>query len=258
MNSDTFKRNYSMQTVHRAVQILRAFSRENNRLTLTDLNRITGIGKSSLQRLLSTLTMEGLLHKNEQDKHYQLGLEFLFFAKLVETNSSLLSIAKPVMERIQAETSESVSLSVIENNLRKCIDNIESKHELTTLTHIGQTSPLYAGASAKALLAFYDKEVLLKYVNEVEMVMFTENTITSKEDLLRDLESIRKNGFAVSYGERIKGAVSISAPIFDPFSNIFASITTLIPSVRMEEHSKEKLIEVIVNGANEITEKLRK
>lgn len=90
MNEENFKKNYSMQTIHRAVRILRAFSRDNKRLTLTELHLITDIGKSSLQRLLSTLTMEGLLQKNEQDKRYQLGLDFIFFADLVEDRKSVV------------------------------------------------------------------------------------------------------------------------------------------------------------------------
>lgn len=245
-----------MQTVHRAVKILRAFSRNNTRLTLTELNKITDIGKSSLQRLLSTLTMEGLLQRNEQDKRYQLGLEFIFLAELVERDSSLLSLAHPVMERLSKETNESISLSVIENNERKCIHHIESKHELTTLTYVGQTSPLYAGASAKILLAHFSEEDMDNYLNDTKLDAITEKTVTSKVELLKQLESIRIKGYANSNGERIKGAVSISAPIFDPYSNILSALTVMIPSVRMDENDIDDLIVKMKQGAAEITEKL--
>lgn len=257
MNKENFEKNYSMQTVHRAVQILRAFSRDNKRITLTELHLITGIGKSSIQRLLSTLTMEGLLQKSEQDKRYQLGLDFIFLAELVEKNSNLLSIAQPVMERVNLDTTESISLSVIEKSQRKCIHNIESKHELTALTFVGQQSPLYAGASAKMLLACFTPEELEKYLSEVILEMITEKTITTKEGLKEDLEKTKKNGYAISYGERVKGAVSISTPIFDPFSRIFAALTTIIPSVRIDEHNIEQLKTKMIAGAAEITEKLR-
>ena len=101
MDETNFKKNYSMQTLHRSIQILRSFSIENKMLTLTDLHNITGLSKSSLQRILSTLVFEGLLHKNEETKKYQLGLELFFLGNLVEKNSSLLSIAQPIMEEIQ-------------------------------------------------------------------------------------------------------------------------------------------------------------
>ncbi|WP_373428067.1 hypothetical protein [Neobacillus niacini] len=85
-----------------------------------------------MQRLLSTLVFEGLLQKNEETKKYQLGIELLFFGNLVEKNTSLLSIPKPVMEAIREQTSESVSLNVIEDHKRKCIENLPSKYEIQT------------------------------------------------------------------------------------------------------------------------------
>lgn len=257
MDKDIYKRNYSMQSIQRAVKILRAFSIDNPRLTLTELNKITGIGKSSLQRILTTLTMEGLLQKDEQDKRYQLSLDFIFFAELVEKNSSLITIAKPIMEEINQQTTESVSLSVIDNNMRKCVYNIESMHELTTLTYAGQTSPLYAGASAKVLLAYYPKEKLENYLQSITLEKITETTIVDKDKLLQELQNIREKGYAFSNGERVKGAVSVSAPIFDPFSRIFASLTIIIPSARKDENDLDNVIRYIVSGAAQITEKLK-
>ena len=257
MKKDTFKKNYSVQTIHRAVKILRSFTREEKRLSLTELHKITGIGKSSLQRILSTLTMEGLLQKDETDKRYQLGLDFIFFAELVEKNSSLLSLAKPIMERINEETTESVSLNVIENNMRKCIYNIESKHDLEALIFVGQTSPLYAGASAKVLLAYFPEDELEKYLQDTTLEKITETTFTDKHQLRKELARIRKKGYAYSNGERVKGAISFSAPIFDPFSKIFASLSIVIPSVRFAENDRELIIKKIVMGAEKITRKLR-
>jgi len=257
MNNQNSEKNYSMQTVHRAIQILRSFTRDNKQLTLTEIHHLTGISKSSLQRLLWTLTMEGLLQKNEHNKRYQLGLDFIFFAELVEKNSSLLSIAQPVIEKIFTETTESISLSVIENNQRKCIHNIESKHELSALTFVGQESPLYAGASAKILLAYFKQKELEKYLNDFPLEMITEGTIASKQALIEELERTKKNGYAISYGERVKGAFSISTPIFDPFTKIFAALTIIIPLVRKDDYDVDLLINKMIEGAREITMKLR-
>lgn len=52
MKENRDNKNYLVQTVQRAIQVLKAFSKENNSLSLTELNKITGIGVPSLQRLL--------------------------------------------------------------------------------------------------------------------------------------------------------------------------------------------------------------
>ncbi|MCM3567494.1 IclR family transcriptional regulator [Neobacillus mesonae] len=257
MNEENFRKNYSMQTIHRSIQILRAFSLENKMLTLTELHNRTGLSKASLQRILSTLVFEGILQKNEETKKYQLGLELLFLGSLVEKNSSLLSIATPIMEEIREKTGESVSLNVIEDNLRKCIGYLKSKYELQTLTFVGQESPLYAGASAKILLAYLSPDELEKYVEETDLGKITEQTIISKESLYQELMKIRQQGYAFSFGERVKGAVSVSTPIFNPFNEILAGLSIAIPSPRFEEYDKEMLIELLKEGSGKITQSLK-
>src|SRR5699024_11627457 len=78
----------------------------------------------------------------------------------------------------------------------------------------------------------------------------------SKRDWSSDVCSSDLKGYAISYEERVKGAVSISSPIFDPLMNIIATLTILIPTVRIDDYNIESLINSIVSGSNEITEKL--
>ncbi|MDQ0271992.1 IclR family transcriptional regulator [Cytobacillus purgationiresistens] len=257
MDDDKFKKNYSMQTLHRAMQILRSFSIENKTLSLTELHKTTGLSKSSLQRLLSTMVFEGLLQKNTETKRYQLGLELLFLGNLVEKNTSLLSIAQPIMKDLRLQTGESISLNVIENHKRKCIENLTSNYELQTMTFVGQESPLYAGASAKVLLAYYPKQMQRDYIKSIKLEKLAENTIVEQVDLLDELERIKEKGYAFSNGERVKGAVSISAPIFNPFEEIIAGVSLIVPSPRFDEYDEIELINLLKEGAKAITNKLR-
>lgn len=257
MGEGTFTKNYSLQTVHRAIQILKVFSRERKYLSLTDIHKLTGLSVSTLQRLTSTLVYEGFLHKDEQTKQYQLGLGLLFLGELVEKNTGLLSIAQPVLEKINRATTESVSLNIIENNVRRCIYNLESQHKLSANTYVGDTSPLYAGASAKILLAHWSDVEINHYLRETQFEQITENTVTSKKQLVEDLRKIKEQGYAISHGERVKGAVSISAPISNNYSEVLASITIIIPSARIEEYDMDELIQEVIKGTTEITEQLR-
>lgn len=257
MEKEVFKKNYSIQSIHRAVQILRAFSREKKQISLTELHKLTGIGKSSLQRLLSTLVYEGLLQKDEETKLYQLGLDLLFLGELVEKNSGLLNIAVPIMKKINQSTKEVVSLSIIEEQKRKCIYSLKSHHELAALIFAGQISPLYAGASAKVLMAYLPLETQEEYLQGVALEKLTEYTIESKDDLRRDLQRIREQGYGISYGERVRGAVSISAPVFNPFAEILASVSITIPSIRLEDYNVDELVKELLEGTAEITRRLR-
>lgn len=257
MDEANFKKNYSMQTLHRAAQVLKSFTNERKLLSLTDLNKITEINTSSLQRLLSTLEFEGLLARDKQTKLYQLGLGLLFMGELVEKNSTLLSLARPVMENLNQITTETISLNIVEGRERKCLYNLKSNHGVTASIYVGNTAPLYAGASAKVLLANFTDIDLQNYLNEIEFEKITGKTIVKTEELLLDLENIRKQGYGVSYGERVKGATSVSAPIFNPSLEVLASITITIPDARVNDYSLELLAKNLLEGAREISNKLR-
>lgn len=248
---------YSMSSVHRVIQVLRAFKDGDKQLSLTDIHKRTGIGISSLQRMLWTLVYEGFLVKEEDTKMYSLGLELFFLGRLVEQSDAFLSIAIPIMERLNEETSENVSISIIENDERKCLHNLPSRHELSALTFIGHTSPLYAGASAKALLAFQSDDYVRDYLDRIQFVPITDITVNSKEQLQQDLTQIRKKGYAITYGERVKGAMSICAPIMmDDVA--FAVFTLTIPRAREEDYDIDELIKKVIGAAGEIEARMKK
>lgn len=257
MSEDNFQKNYSMSTVHKAIQLLRAFTRNEKKLNLTELHKKTGIGKSSLQRLLSTLVHERFLVKDEATKQYSLGMELYFLGNLVEKNDTFLSVAAPIVERLGEETKENISISMIEQNERLCIYHVPSQHELAALTFVGHTSPLYAGASAKLLLAFQDHEFIQRYLDRTDLIKLTEVTIDSKETFQEELQRIRSSGYSISRGERIKGALSISVPLKNRFQEVFAGLTITIPSVREEEFDISHLIQDLLLAATEIQEKLK-
>lgn len=252
MTEDNFQKNYSMSTVHKAIQLLRAFTRDEKKLSLTELHKKTGIGKSSLQRLLSTLVHERFLMKDEETKQYSLGMELFFLGSLVEKNDAFLSVAIPVMERLSKRTRENISINIIDQNERRCIYNIPSQHELSALTYVGNTAPLYAGASAKVLLAFQNDDFIRRYLEHVEFQSITDITVNSTEVLLKDIREIRTAGYAISHGERVKGAMSISVPIRNRFQEVFAGMTVTLPNVRTDEFDIPQLVQDMLEGAAEI------
>jgi IclR family transcriptional regulator, KDG regulon repressor len=246
----------AMQTIDRAIKILKSFSMDEKELSLADLNRKLGLSKSSLQRILNTLVLHGLLDKDERRKTYQLGIELYFLGGLVEKNSHLLSISKSLMENLRDELGEAVSLSILHQRERKCIGYIPSKHELMTLIFVGQTSPLYAGASAKVLMAYLPTDELTELLDEIELMKITNDTIQNKEELLKELDVIQKQGYAMSYGERVKGAFSVSAPIMNRFNEVVAGISLTIPTVRVDNEKIDVYIENVKKTASLISQRL--
>lgn len=254
MNQETFEKNYTMSSLHKAIKVLKAFTKEEPNLSLTELSKKTGISISSLQRFVSTFVYEGFLHKDELTKRYQLGHSLLYLGNLVKQESSLIIVAEPLLKKLNEEMGESVSMSIIDGWERRCILNYDSTHPLSTKMFVGDTSPLYAGASSKTLLAFMPH--LEEYLENIALEPITDQTTLSKDLLVTELQEIRAQRYAKSSGERVRGACSVTAPILNASHQIIASVTIVIPEVRYADYDEQLLINRITRTASEIEKQL--
>ena len=100
---------------------------------------------------------------------------------------------------------------------------------------IGNQSPLYAGASAKCLLAFSPDRFKTQYFKNTRRIPLTDKTIVDKTQLLDELNKIKKKGYAVSLGERTPGLGSLSCPVFNYKGDILASLSLAIPEIRITQ-----------------------
>ena len=247
----------SMQTVTRTIQILKSFNKEENELSLAQLHQKLGLSKSSLQRILNTLVLKGFLEKDNKQKTYKLGMELYYLGNLVEENSHLISTAKPYLKNLRDRLGENVYLNILENNERKCIAIEEAKQLLMPISYIGQTSPLYAGASARVILAHLDSQKMDDYIKEIDLESITDMTVKDKPSLYEELSIIQKNGYALSFGERIPGVCSASAPIFNREGKILASLSVSAPIVRVNSEITAIFIDAIKDVAKLISNHLK-
>jgi DNA-binding IclR family transcriptional regulator len=134
-----------------------------------------------------------------------------------------------------------------------CVEFLPALHELQALVFVGQRSPLYSGASAKALLAFLPDEEIDHILATESIQKMTANTLTNKEEIWREVRQIRKQGYAISNQERVEGAFSISFPIFNMEKRVVASLTITIPTVRVKEGDLPRYIRALKETAGLIS-----
>lgn len=246
-----------MQTIDRAMMILKSFTNEKTEYSLAELHKKLNVSKSSLQRVLNALVEHNMLEKNEENKTYKLGMEVYFLGQMVEKNSHLLTFARPYMKALVEKYGESITLNVILDGQRTCIECIPGKHELTTLSFVGQTSPLYAGTSAKLLLAYLPQKEINNYLETVNLIQIDKNTIIDKEKLLSELKKIREQGYTISIEERVSGACAISVPIKNRVNEVLAGLTFNIPIARLDEDHIADYVNELKKAANAISEKIK-
>ena len=87
----------------------------------------------------------------------------------------------------------------------------------------------------KVLLAVFPSEKVTQSMKTKGLCKLTENTNTSAEKLQKELEKIRKNGFAIDNEECEVGAKCIAAPIRDYTNQVVAAASISGTSARLSE-----------------------
>ncbi len=244
--------NIGAKVIHKALDILLLFKEKKEPLGVTEISKQLGLPKPTVSRILNTLFQRGFLVRDRENQKYFLSPIFYSFASVVSERNELISVAKEEMEAISRTFRETVHLNVLDNGERLCVLVFDSPQTLKAVMPVGQRSPLYCGGSSKAIFAFLEDEEIEEIISR-GLSPVTENTITDPERLREEVARIRKRGYAVSHGERVRGVTSISAPIFSKSGVVIGSLTVSVPTVRHTLELEERIAARLKEASAKIT-----
>ncbi len=240
--------------IEKALEIMLKFRGSKPSWGIRELSGELGFSPATVQRILQTLKSYDFIRQDPKTRQYYIGNIFYRFLENLNNTNNITGTGRRFMETVAQETQETVHLNIIEGSLRICIDVIESPKVLKAGMPIGNHSPLYAGASAKCLLAFSSSEFQDEYFKTTQISPLTGNTIVDKEQLMEELERIRLQGYAMSLGERTPGLGSLSAPVFDYKGGILASLSLAIPEIRITQQTYlSNCIDILTREATEFS-----
>ena len=246
----------TLKSVDKAILVLNCFSPETQILGVGEISQLTGYTKSTVSRLLSTLEKHGCVERTGGPGKYRLGYRVNLWGLISGRQSNLTTVAKPVMEQLRDKCGEEVALYVVEGARRVCVERVASVHEIAKVGPVGTYYPLHAGASGKVLLAYLPEDKRQKIFSKKRLEKFTSLTITDIKVLEKNLESIRKKGYAVSRGEREPDAFSVTAPVWDASGRVAASLSISGPKFRLSDQKAKKYITWVLAASEEISKKL--
>lgn len=199
--------------VDRAFAILAAFDVGSNSLPLAEIARRTGLYKSTILRLMSSLERAGFIRRLI-DGQYAVGPEPLRLAQVYQSSFRLRDVIYPLLESLSEASGETSSFYVRENDSRVVLFRVEPKRAVRVSLHEGARFPLSAGASGKVLRAF--------------------GAVSDPS-----LGTIREQCWATSFGERDPETASVSVPVFNAAYEVTGALTLSGPA---ERFSQEKVL----------------
>ena len=212
-----------------------ALSANADPVSLKQLARVTGLHPSTAHRILNTLVEFRMVDRIEPGT-YRLGIRVLELGQLVKSRINVRVEALPFMRQLHQQLHETVNLSMRQGDEMVYIERIMSDRSAMRVVHlIGARAPLHITAVGKIFLLEEGAGAGERYAARISLAAFTKNTIRDVAALQKELEKVRRLGYAVDNEEAETGVCCIGAGIHDDEGRLVAGLSLSVPSNRLDK-----------------------
>lgn len=245
----------SVSSVLKVFNIMEALG-EQKEIGVSELSQRLMMSKATTYRFLQTMKMLGYIsQENEADKYSLTMKLFELGAKSLEY-VDLITLADKEMRVISEKTNEALHLGALDENAIIYIHKIDSNYNLRMHSKIGRRNPLYSTAIGKVLLAERDESFVRETLSEVNFIKHTDKTLLNTEQLLAELDIVRKQHYAEDNQEQEPGLRCIAAPIYDRFGSVIAGISISFPTIRFDEERMHYYVDLLHQAGKNISSQL--
>jgi DNA-binding IclR family transcriptional regulator len=221
----------TLRSVENTFRILEALKATDG-AGLTELAELVDMSHSSVHHYLTTLRERGYVVK--RDTEYDLGIRFFSLGGYTRHRQDLYSESREKVNELAAETGETARL-VVEHR-GHCITLYQSSEAETTTpnTYAGFEEKPHSTGAGKAILAALPEDRASRILAYHEMTERTEHTITDEARMFRELERVRKQGYAVDDEECFEGWFCVADSITTPDGSVLGAISVSAPVHRID------------------------
>ncbi|HTF13824.1 MAG TPA: IclR family transcriptional regulator [Burkholderiales bacterium] len=224
----------SIQVIERMMKLLEVLAHSAQPVGLKGLAQASGLHPSTTHRILGALVNDRVVERVDPGS-YRLGIRLLELGNLVKARISVREHALPYMRELHTQTGEAVNLSVRRDDEIVYVERTSSGRSLMRVVNIvGARAPLHITAVGKLFLLEDGADGLRDYAQRTHLPQFTRNTLTSVGALEKELERIRRNGYAVDNEEAELGVRCIGVGVHDDTGLMVAGLSVSAPAERMK------------------------
>ena len=223
---------YIVLPVMKALQVLDYVARQGHDVTLTETVQELKLPKTTVFRYLQTLSAAQFLEHDLKRDRYGVGSKFRSLARVDQELQGLRDIAQPEMRTLMETFHETVNLAVLSENEVVYIDMLEPGRPLRANARIGHRHPAHSTSLGTAMMAFLPDADALALRSD--LLQRTINTLTDADKLRRQVDDVRRRGYAIEVGENEDGLMCIGVPILDRTGYAVAAMSLSAPERRMK------------------------
>jgi DNA-binding IclR family transcriptional regulator len=250
------KPTYPIKVLDKSLSVLDILFQNNAPLSIMEISRKLEIYPSTIHRILDTLKYRGYVEQNSEDQKYLLGLKLVELGMSRYHQINLAKEASPFLKELVSECNETVHLGILDHKDVFYIAKENSPQTITMVSRVGRRAPLYSTGLGKILLAYIPEKERKEIIAHTKIQQFTENTITNKKELEKELEQIRKQGVAFDKEENEKEVYCIAVPVKNYHGEVIAALSVSSPTYRINAQRKKFLKKSILSIGRKISKRL--
>jgi DNA-binding IclR family transcriptional regulator len=215
-----------IQSVDRAIRVLTALQGAR-RMSLSELSARLDLAPSTTHGIVRTLVEHGMVVQERGSSRYQLGPAVLRLGNVYLDTLELRSKAIPWAEDLARRSGLAVRTGVL------LIDDVVIIHHeprpdgSRQMPEVGIVIPAHATALGKAMLAFRPEETE-RMLAAGELRSMTGETLSSPDDVRRQLDQVRATGIAREQDEAVLGEGAVASPVFDSWGDVVGAIGVVL------------------------------
>jgi len=242
--------------VERALAMLEAVAQEPEGLSNAEISRKLQIPKSSASYILRTLEKQAYLNRDAETGKYRVGLKILSLSRGALSGIDVREVALPIMRHLVEKTNLTCHLAILDGPDAVYIEKVEPTGFLRVDTWVGRRMKVHATSVGKALVAHIPQEKLEKIISEAGMEKRTPKTITTLPRLLKELEKVRTQGYAVDDEENNMGARCVGASVFNQQGLIEAAVGLSGTINQVNSQTMPRILEALKDAARHVSMQL--
>jgi IclR family pca regulon transcriptional regulator len=243
------------QSFQRGIDVIRVFDGGHPRMTLSQVAKRTDLTRATARRFLYTLIDIGYMDTD--------GREFWLTPRVLELGFAYLSslgipeIATPHLQRLTQQVNESSSVSILDGADIVYVARVPMRRIMTVAISVGTRFPAYATSMGRVLLAGLESDALNRVLEMTSFIPLTPQTVTTPEELIRELDEVREQGWAFVDQELEMGLRSIAAPIFDAKGRVVAAANVSLGANRFGFDPVKDFLPALLDTTKRISDDLK-
>lgn len=245
---------YPVESVDNALQLLSLFL-SHDRIRVKDAAEALGVAQGTAHRLLAMLVYRGYVTQDPITRLYVPGVILLSIGLRAAQRSDLRTAAGPHLDRLRGQVDETIQLATLEGSEVLFVDARESTKALRVTSRAGTLHPAHCTSVGKALLAEIPRDAVMQLYPDEDLPKATPRSISSRSELLVELESTRARGYAINFGELEEGIGSVAAVVRCKGTAV-AAIGAGAPLSRLDDLRIQELAGVVRDTADKLSGEL--